>query len=686
MEFSKEAMVACMGLIPGVGPYLGALASCLFPIFWGESGGDVWGAIRARVEAAINEKIEQLWNKLLSNDLQGFKDLIDEYKKKAAQASGGSEQYKQDARTAFWIARSKGIDKWAQFTDADYGWKTLPLFAQYANLRILLLRDAIHNAEKLGFEDSRVAEFKKELLELAGPYNAVHPELGGKFARHVMETGFKGLERTWGMGYQHYFNYQRIIMIGAFDFLPMWSQLSVYGDAPEKMKRDYVLWHGPYGGLFRDYVDWAKSQPWIPTAEGYEEPHLHGVYWLEAIRGFAIMLSEGRWQRTQGFESGEWRTFGPPKPDRLWLRAGQWGPLYQFAYSLKGGEATGWFGQPKPCHQGVDGFQIKKWHWNWVRGSAHPGSYPSEPMGVASVMFGFRPDDPYIKRGKIKPVSGNYYEIYCADTGQVVDLERYSTQGRVPVQLAEATASRSQQWLVEHAPNSEKEAWVLVNRYNGQYLQFEDASVGQQGKDSENEPGLPLPAQWLMEDNEDGTTSLRTDRGTLSVSLPARDGGTDRWLLLPSGDQPSHVSDGRPNVYAVPDVIGDKVALRITLVNPADGQEVEDWQLSLVLPVEVGKDVHVTAPVLPAAATDLERAVLGAIGAGRAEDAVAVQSVTEQPKGLQVHLVAGASGQETLKPGEYATACLVTEMPAGDGCISVLRPAEVSLNGAPVNF
>lgn len=128
---AENALAGGLGMTPGVGSILGALVY----IFWPHSGENVWAEIKEQVEELIDEKIDTLVSQQVADDLSGLNNVLNDYL--AAVQTGDTENISTQ-----WIATNTVFDDaLPHFQSPGYEVLLLPLFAQFANLNLSLLRD-----------------------------------------------------------------------------------------------------------------------------------------------------------------------------------------------------------------------------------------------------------------------------------------------------------------------------------------------------------------------------------------------------------------------------------------------------------------------------------------------------------------------------------------------------------------
>ncbi|GGS83639.1 insecticidal delta-endotoxin Cry8Ea1 family protein [Streptomyces badius] len=677
LEMSKDAIVTVISMIPTAGPLLGLIASGVLKLFWPTSGQrDVWAEIRAQVEALIDEKLGELWADIVTSDLAWCKAKVDTYVREAKRAASGNQNDIQAALNAYITANTDLVGKFDRFTKTAHDWKTLHVFAQYANLHILLLRDAIANADRIALGEERLDEAKKLLAKVAAP---VIPTITGKWAggtytAYVMNTYDKGVKLMWDRSWIKAFDYQRVMSLGALDYaVRLWPKLVDPEYHPKEIKRDYCLWLGPFGKTSgATFGEWARKN--YPYSSGMPEPFEEfGVYTgggLKLVTGFQAKVA-GKWENIQGFSGSKWYDVVPGvnhgRPYKLWVRASSNYAVRQFAVEFGDKTQTPWYGEHDYGHnQSVSGAKIPKWSMVHVRGDRY------DRFECQSVVFGFRPDSPKWQFDKkyLGPKAGEFYTLTCADTGQSLDLATLSPAAGTPAALSRPTEAMSQQWQFVPAETADQDgstAWVLINRYSGLPLVCRDGGALQEAA-----AGDTTPSRWLLRHDDDHTLHLEAGGRELGDLLGL--GPTPRrWLLHPTSEV-SPTAEGsphQPQIWAKPEVIDGRSAVRITVSNPVRGPQAEDFTLSLTLPRAAGAD---------------RRIAYSQDDAGSDQDMrLAVQSSRADERGMKVVLT--PEGQRgSLAEGQIATFTLVTDMTPDAFDPANLLPDDIVLNDLPLTL
>jgi hypothetical protein len=148
-------------------PSAGSILSTLTSIFWPASGEDIWGAIRSRVEALINQRIADRVRQQVSEDLRGLKNIIDDYTT-ATTDSQANPGYISDKYIA---ALSHFEHDLPHFQSEGYEVLLLPLFTQFATMHLSLLRDGFNNGARWSWTPRAVQDEKAKLRRAVKDYS-----------------------------------------------------------------------------------------------------------------------------------------------------------------------------------------------------------------------------------------------------------------------------------------------------------------------------------------------------------------------------------------------------------------------------------------------------------------------------------------------------------------------------------
>lgn len=146
-------------------PYVGSILSGLTYIFWGDPDVDIWSEIEGKVEKLVDQKISDLVYAQVQQDLGGLKNNIEEYLKAVKNAKIDtyiSEKYN--------VVFGLFLQQRPHFQAKKYELLLLPLFVQFANMQITLMRDGILYGKDWGWNNEIIEDTKKQLSKTINEY------------------------------------------------------------------------------------------------------------------------------------------------------------------------------------------------------------------------------------------------------------------------------------------------------------------------------------------------------------------------------------------------------------------------------------------------------------------------------------------------------------------------------------
>jgi len=211
-----ESAIRSVTLI-GLGeiPEVGGIVSGMIAIFWPESKEDVWGQIKDKVESLINQKLSDFEYQQVSESLEGLRNVLADYDLALADGQG-DEAYITAKYTA---ALSHFESNLPHFQSKGYEVLLLPLFAQFANLHLALLRDGITFGARWGWPSQVITDEESKIKQSISAYS--------KWASEWYDQGYKQLKlpsdstyRVESWNVQN--NYTREMTINVLDSMHFW--------------------------------------------------------------------------------------------------------------------------------------------------------------------------------------------------------------------------------------------------------------------------------------------------------------------------------------------------------------------------------------------------------------------------------------------------------------------------------
>jgi hypothetical protein len=229
----------------GMVPEVGALLSALVYILWPKSQEDIWGEIKDQVEQLVDQKIANEVYQQVQEDLQGLQNVMGRYQQ-ALQANDPN-----DIRTEWDNSDDAFVNALPHFQEQQYAVQLLPLFAQFANLHLALLRDGVQFGASWGWNAETQANHAANLTSAIASYT--------KWAQTTYELG-KATTVVLAMtkdltGIQHKVEpfqssnrYLRQMTLTVVDFMQMWKYFdaTVYPN-PVKVYLDREIYSDAFG-------------------------------------------------------------------------------------------------------------------------------------------------------------------------------------------------------------------------------------------------------------------------------------------------------------------------------------------------------------------------------------------------------------------------------------------------------
>jgi hypothetical protein len=147
-------------------PVVGVVLSALVDIFWPDSPVDVWAEIQAKVEALIDQKISALVWQQVSDALTGLNYVIEDYIYAARNFPGDPDFISQK----FNVAQGHFLHDLPIFQSKGYELLLLPLFAQFANLHLGLMRDGVAFGTSWGWSPAIIQRVQSQLTDAIASY------------------------------------------------------------------------------------------------------------------------------------------------------------------------------------------------------------------------------------------------------------------------------------------------------------------------------------------------------------------------------------------------------------------------------------------------------------------------------------------------------------------------------------
>lgn len=215
IDYNNAALVV---ISTGLGqvPMVGFALSALVEIFWPSSQQDVWAEIESKVEQLVNQKINDLVYKQVEESLTGLHNNLNEYLW-AVQ----NTQDKNLITQKFNIAHGHFIQELPHFQSKGYELLLLPLFVQFANLHLSLLRDGVLYGADWGWNEDIQQHQCEEIIKTIEQYTSYTDKI---YTNALNDTKSKAPSNKY---FTEPFNtinrFTREMTLTVLDFKSLWS-------------------------------------------------------------------------------------------------------------------------------------------------------------------------------------------------------------------------------------------------------------------------------------------------------------------------------------------------------------------------------------------------------------------------------------------------------------------------------
>lgn len=175
---SQQSLAFLLGLVPTAGPLL----STLLFIFWPPGDTDVWAEVEDQVKRTIHKELSTLVSAEVTASLQGLHANVSSY----AVALRGASDTPLFVSEKWNVANGCFLQQLPMFQLKGYESALLPLFAQFANLHLALLRDGVLCGAQWGWSPAVIGQIQSDLVKAIRDYM--------NYARDTID---KGLKEAW---------------------------------------------------------------------------------------------------------------------------------------------------------------------------------------------------------------------------------------------------------------------------------------------------------------------------------------------------------------------------------------------------------------------------------------------------------------------------------------------------------
>jgi hypothetical protein len=258
--FWNNAAKTIIANVIGQIPVVGTLYSALVYIFWPQTGYDVWSAIKDQVEQLIDQKMDAHVFQTVQDDLTGLSNVLNNYG--TAIQSGDP-----NAISTNWIAVNNDFDLFRpHFQSTGYELLLLPLFAQFANLHLAILRDgALHGAD-WGWNEQYQQSVAVDLTDSISAY--------ATYANDTYLNHYNDLADNTGANYHEcepfrtLNGFKRQMTLSVLDFAQLWQYFdSTQYPGPIDVYLGREIYSDPVGTCDNSGVIVLPSPPTEPISQ-----------------------------------------------------------------------------------------------------------------------------------------------------------------------------------------------------------------------------------------------------------------------------------------------------------------------------------------------------------------------------------------------------------------------------------
>lgn len=219
---------------------VGLFLTDLLGALWPESKEDVWEQIKDKVEALVNKKLDDALYEQVSEDLQGLQNVASDYLRSI------DNKYDPSEIKTRWIALNEIIlNAKPHFKTAGSEFLLLPLFVQFANIHISVLRDMVACGSTWGCSDNEIADYKQDL----GKYIKEYTDYVNTQYANKLNTINPAANKYKTEPFNTRNNFIRQCTLTILDYKDLWKylDLNTYPTPPDEIVLTREIYSDPYG-------------------------------------------------------------------------------------------------------------------------------------------------------------------------------------------------------------------------------------------------------------------------------------------------------------------------------------------------------------------------------------------------------------------------------------------------------
>ena len=262
----NNAAHALVSTVLGEAPEVGGLLSALVDIFWPESGADIWSQIEAKVEALINQKIAEEVSQQVSDSLAGLRIVLEDY----IFAAMNFQRDPTFISEKFNVTQGHFLHDLPQFQSQGYELLLLPLFAQFANLHLGLLRDGVAFGAQWGWSPEIIAHIGSQLADAITSYGSYADTTYAAGLTQIIFSASNNPAKTESFNTVNGFVRQMTLTV--LDFRQLWQ----YFDSSKYPNRPQIYLDRE---IYSDAVGTADDSVFVLPAKPPSSPPLRATVW-----------------------------------------------------------------------------------------------------------------------------------------------------------------------------------------------------------------------------------------------------------------------------------------------------------------------------------------------------------------------------------------------------------------------
>lgn len=229
--------------LAGKVPTVGIVLKCLTLALWPEDTQAVWDEIKDQVEELIDQKLDDYTYQQVTESLEGLKNNLNDYINSVDSSAENTEYISEKYN----VALGNFEEQLPHFQSEGNEVLLLPLFAQFANMYLCLLRDGVIYGLNWGWTDGAVDDL----------YNTLTTQIAefGEYVDTYYQQGLDSIIDNTGSNSHHTepFNtvngYVRDMTLNALDYRDAWQYLNpvLYSTVPSNIYPDREIYSDPYG-------------------------------------------------------------------------------------------------------------------------------------------------------------------------------------------------------------------------------------------------------------------------------------------------------------------------------------------------------------------------------------------------------------------------------------------------------